>query len=105
VHKKSQENFERRVHKRAIKAWDADPEVVERWTKYLESHALGGVGIRIVQWERAQVGVGKARLQNVMDQMRLASITRTDKVKALGEKIIEQETASAYENPQIPDHP
>jgi len=101
IHKKTQENFERKEHKRAIKAWDADPEVVERWIKYLESHALGGVGVRIIRWERAQIGVGEARLKDVMDQMRLSPVTRMEKVKTLGEKIIEQETASANESLQI----
>jgi small subunit ribosomal protein S10 len=105
VHKKNQENFERRVHKRAIKAWDADPDVVERWIKYLESHTLGGVGMRIIRWERATVGVGEERLKNVMDQMRLASVTNSDKVKALGEKIVEQEMAVAAENLQITQKP
>lgn len=101
VHKKNQENFERRVHKRAIKAYDADPEVVERWIKYLESHAMGGVGLRIVRWERVQVGVGEERLKGVVDQMRLASVRSADKVKALGDKIVEQEMAVAAEHPEI----
>lgn len=101
VHKKNQENFERRVHKRAIKAYDADPEVVERWIKYLESHTMGGVGMRIIRWERVQVGVGEERLKGVVDQMRLASVRSADKVKALGDKIVEQEMAIAAENPEI----
>ncbi|KAL1742974.1 ribosomal protein S10 domain-containing protein, partial [Schizophyllum fasciatum] len=52
VHKKSQENFERRTHKRVIKAWDADGEVVRRWAAYLRKHAMGGVGMRMVIWDR-----------------------------------------------------
>ncbi|KAF6752604.1 ribosomal protein S10 domain-containing protein, partial [Ephemerocybe angulata] len=59
VHKSSQENFERRTHKRCVKAWDADPEVVERWVGYLRRHAMGGVGVRVVRWERAALGVGR----------------------------------------------
>ena len=95
AHKKKQENFERKVHKRAIKAWDADPEVVERWVKYLENHAMGGVGMRTIKWERARVGVGKDRLEHVKGQMRLAPTTSSDKVKALGEKIVQQELANS----------
>ena len=59
VHKKSQENFERKVHKRAIKAWDADADVVDRWCRYLRQHALGGVGMRVTKWRRMPVGIGK----------------------------------------------
>ena len=97
AHKKKQENFERKVHKRAIKAWDADAEVIDRWVKYLENHAMGGVGMRVIKWERTEVGVGKRRLEHVKGQMRLGSATSAEKVKALGEKIVEQELA----NPQV----
>ncbi|KAH9979577.1 ribosomal protein S10 domain-containing protein, partial [Lactifluus volemus] len=61
AHKKSQENFERRVHARAIKAFDADDEVVDRWVRYLEAHALPGVGMRVVRWHRLPV-VSAARI-------------------------------------------
>lgn len=47
VHKKSQENFERRTHKRLIKAFDADTEVVERWLQFLRIHAMPGVAMRV----------------------------------------------------------
>ena len=96
AHKKKQENFERKVHKRVIKAWDADPEVVDRWVKYLESHTMGGVGMRVIKWERTQVGVGKHRLEHVKGQMRLGSATSSDKVKALGEKIVQQELVNSH---------
>jgi len=51
--------------------------------------------MRIIKWERARVGVGKDRLEHVKGQMRLASATSSDKVKALGEKIVRQELASS----------
>lgn len=60
AHKKRQENFERRVHKRAIKAWDADREVVQRWVAYLRTHAMPGVGMRVVTWERMPLHVSTA---------------------------------------------
>ncbi|CCL98457.1 uncharacterized protein FIBRA_00455 [Fibroporia radiculosa] len=99
AHKKSQENFERKVHKRAIKAWDADQEVVDRWIKYLEEHAMAGVGIRVVRWHRAPVGVGQKTLESVMNQMRLGAATRSAQVKALGEQIVQQELAVASKVP------
>ncbi|KIY44715.1 ribosomal protein S10, partial [Fistulina hepatica ATCC 64428] len=52
VNKKSQENFERVTHRRLIKAWDSDPQVIDRWFMYLKRHALAGVGMRMVKWER-----------------------------------------------------
>ncbi|KAF8645388.1 hypothetical protein AX16_007890 [Volvariella volvacea WC 439] len=101
AHKKSQENFERKVHKRGIKAWDADPEVVARWVQYLRRHALGGVGMRVTRWEHLPLGVGASRLDEVDSFLRErpgaseapASVAeRTQKIKALGEKIIREES-------------
>ncbi|KAI6008722.1 ribosomal protein S10 domain-containing protein [Pisolithus orientalis] len=89
VHKKSQENFERRVHKRAIKAWDADPEIVNMWVKYLRKHMMPGVGMRVTKWERAPVGIGQQVFQRGMEKLRLD--TDAAKVRALADKIVQQE--------------
>lgn len=105
AHKKSQENFERKVHKRAIKAWDADHEVVERWIKYLEEHPLEGVGIRVTRWQRAPVGIGAQVLDKVTEQMRLESVSSREKVKALGEQIIKEELAATEEIPAVSQPP
>ncbi|KAE8232796.1 hypothetical protein CF326_g2166 [Tilletia indica] len=43
VHKKAQENFERRTHRRAIKMWDANPEVVDRCLAFLREHSMAEV--------------------------------------------------------------
>lgn len=66
VHKKSQENFERIVHRRAIKIWDTDMEVFNKWARYLEINAMGGVDMRFVRWERVEVGFGEKRLSEVV---------------------------------------
>lgn len=95
VHKKSQENFDRKTHKRVIKAWDADPEVVERWVRYLEKHALAGVGMRVVRWERAPVGVGKKVADAVAAAMDAAKLqTPRGQVEALSGDIVKQELAT-----------
>ncbi|KAG5646781.1 hypothetical protein DXG03_002158 [Asterophora parasitica] len=91
AHKKSQENFERRVHKRAIKAWDAHPEAVDRWCRYLRRHALGGVGMRVTRWERHPLGVGKARLEEVAKRLDKPEVMSAQKIKALGQKIVKEE--------------
>lgn len=98
AHKKSQENFERRVHARAIKAFDADAEVVDRWVRYLEAHALPGVGMRVVRWHRLPVGIGRSHLQSVVGRMRLGRPTNKQKVKELGAKIVEVESQATMEN-------
>lgn len=87
VHKKAQENFERRVHKRVIKAWDADGDVVRRWVSFLEEHSMPGVGIRVVQWERLPVGFAAKALVN-KDKKLLVS---GDRIKKLGQKIVQAE--------------
>jgi small subunit ribosomal protein S10 len=102
VHKKSQENFERRVHARAIKAFDADAEVVDRWVRYLEMHALPGVGMRVVRWHRLPVGVGSSHLQSVVGRMRLGKPTDKQMVKELGDKIVEAESKAANEAASTP---
>lgn len=94
AHKKSQENFERKVHKRAIKAWDADPEVVDRWCRYLRRHALGGVGMRVTKWERLPLGIGKTRLEDVSKRLEKGTAVAGQKIKQLGEKIVAEELAS-----------
>ena len=95
AHKKSQENFERRVHARAIKAFDADAEVVDRWVRYLEAHALPGVGMRVVRWHRLPVGIGREHLREVVGRMRLGRPTDKQKMKELGDKIVEVESKAA----------
>jgi len=66
VHKKSQENFERIIHRRAIKLWDTDMDVFNKWARYLEINALGGVDMRFVRWERMEIGFGEKRLAEVV---------------------------------------
>ena len=95
VHKKSQENFERRTHRRVVKAWDAHPDVVDMLVQYLEKHIAPGVGMRAVKWQRAPVGVGKKTMESVLGHMRLDEQVRAEKVKALGEQIVQQELAAA----------
>jgi small subunit ribosomal protein S10 len=98
AHKKSQENFERKVHKRAIKAWDANEQVVNLWLKYLKRHMIAGVGLRITRWHRVPVGIGEQILKNAMDRTRLDSDTDAETVKALGDRIVENELALPKED-------
>ena len=90
AHKKSQENFVRITHKRAIKLWDANPEVVDRFVAYLRENMLGGVGMRVVRWYRLPVGFGQ---QMALDQQTQNhnQATHVEKVKALAQEIVQKE--------------
>jgi small subunit ribosomal protein S10 len=100
VHKSSQENFERLVHKRAIRAFDADPEVVDRWVMYLERHAMEGVGLRVVRWHRVPVGIGRAQTEGIAARLRLGTVPVADQIKQLGQQIIAEESKAAQEGAQ-----
>ncbi|KAB5590630.1 37S ribosomal protein [Ceratobasidium theobromae] len=99
IFKKAQENFERKTHKRAVKVWDTHPDVLNIWLRYLEEHMMPGVGMRVVRWERCVVGIGEARLKEVGGVLRNASTvvgpSVGEQVRAIGEKIIQQETEAA----------
>ncbi|KAJ7730902.1 hypothetical protein DFH07DRAFT_848322 [Mycena maculata] len=100
AHKKSQENFERKVHRRGIKAYDADPVVVDLWFKYLQRHAMGGVGMRCVKWERMPLGVGQkadVEVKNTLNRSKQLATTKS-KIKELGERIVRQEMGSSVDN-------
>ena len=40
------------MHKRAIKVWDGDAEVVQCWVSYLRKNAMPGVGMKVTMWDR-----------------------------------------------------
>jgi len=91
AHKKSQENFDRKVHKRAIKAWDAHPEVVQRWVTYLRTHAIAGVGMRVTTWERIPVGMGSSSAFVQDDSAQNLTVDAPAKIRDLGKKIVTEE--------------
>lgn len=99
VHKKNQENFDRLVHKRLIKAWDATDGVVERWIRYIQTYPQPGIGLRIVRWRRAPVGIGKKHAERTsktqMESMKLENITDRQKVEEVARNIVRQEMAAA----------
>lgn len=88
IHKKSQENFDRKTYKRVIKVWDADGDLVDRWINYLEGHMIGGVGMRVTRWERVPFGMGATGLLNPLP----ASSGIKDKVMSVGDEIIRKES-------------
>ena len=84
------------MHKRAIKAWDADGEVVQRWIAYLRTHALAGVGMKVTTWDRVPLGIGTATIlvgdgEDTTNPMLVAP----GEIKELGNRIIQEEQAAA----------
>lgn len=96
AHKKSQENFERKVHKRAIKAWDADPEVVLHWVSYLRKNAMPGVGMKITTWDRIPLGIGAFDLKG-LDTVENLMLDAPSSIEALGQQIVAAESSSRDE--------
>lgn len=69
VHKKSQENFERRTHRRVIKVWDTDRSVVDLWLRYLKRNGIGGVGMKAYVHEYEEFGFGSKEVADLSKQM------------------------------------
>jgi small subunit ribosomal protein S10 len=67
VHKKAQENFEKRTHRRAIKVFDTDKEVLDLWLRYLKKNSIGGVGMKAQVWENVEFGYAGKEGEMVMD--------------------------------------
>lgn len=94
VHKKAQENFERRIHRRVIKVFDADRAVLDLWLRYLKKHGLGGVGMRaqVFEWvEPGQVGRELAELEAKMGGM------PADEIRAKAEGLAQDLTGQGEE--------
>lgn len=56
IHKKSQENFERRTVRRLIQIRDGEAQAQELWLAFLRKHAYYGVGMKANVWEFSSVG-------------------------------------------------
>lgn len=59
MHKKSQENFERKTLRRLIQIKDGNPETVQVWLAFLKEHAYYGIGMKANVWNYEKLG--KAR--------------------------------------------
>jgi small subunit ribosomal protein S10 len=57
IHKKSQENFERRTVRRLIQIKDGDPETVEVWLAFVKKYAYYGIGMKANVWAFERLGM------------------------------------------------
>jgi small subunit ribosomal protein S10 len=107
IFKKAQENFERITYSRGVKAWDANPEILDIWTHMLRIHAMPGVGMRVVRWRREEVGGGADELKNVKGKLknlfrrRNKELGSGQRVRQLGEQIVEKELAAVEQADNI----
>jgi small subunit ribosomal protein S10 len=69
VHKKAQENFEQRTHKRVIKVWDSERETVDLWLRYLKKNSIGGVGMKAIVHEWVDFGFGREEVEGLEKAM------------------------------------
>ncbi|WFD32221.1 phospholipase A2 [Malassezia sp. CBS 17886] len=59
VHKKSQENFWRRTHRRSLVAYDASDATVDRWLQFLRHHEMAGVAAKAMIFRYYPLGIGR----------------------------------------------
>jgi ribosomal protein S10 len=56
IHKKSQENFERKTLRRLIQIKDGEADTVQIWLAFLKKHAYYGIGMKANIWEFSKLG-------------------------------------------------
>ncbi|KAG8995022.1 mitochondrial 37S ribosomal protein rsm10 [Tulasnella sp. JGI-2019a] len=100
VHKGAQENFQELVHKRAVKVWDADPTVLAQWVKYLQVNAVAGVAMKVIKWERVEVGFGGKMLEEAVKGKRASAVVVQKQVKAMADAIVKEEMRVAGLKPE-----
>lgn len=96
VHKKSQENFEIRTHRRAIKVFDADRDALDRWVRYLRRNSIGGVGMKVYVKEFVEFGWADKEMEAVEGAMR-GREAQAD-IEDAAKKIVQSIEAEGMEN-------
>lgn len=93
VHAKSKENFERHTHKRLIRVWDTNPEVVQMLVDYITKNSIAGVGLKCTVYQKAST---KAPVEEVPLSQVVNDINKKYSVKAdqddsevIGAKVVE----------------
>lgn len=88
VHAKSKENFERHTHKRLIRVWDSNPEVVQMWLSYITKHSVAGVGAKCNVYQRAGLSLDMDNTSSELQQSpQVGESNNMD--EAVGEKVLE----------------
>lgn len=96
VHKKTQENFARLTHRRAIKVFDASPEVLDLWLRYIHKHAIAGVGMKAYVHEMVEFGFASGEMTKLQE-----ALGDSDKVKQVAEEYIKTLSGQEFEPVKI----
>ena len=88
VHKKAQENFERRTHKRAIKVFDTNKEVLDLWLRYLKRNSIGGVGMKATVWESLEFGYSSKEGEMISEKLSQSG----DDIEKAAQKLVKELT-------------
>ncbi|WFD26332.1 hypothetical protein MNAN1_001313 [Malassezia nana] len=89
VHKKSQENFWRRIHRRSIKVYDASDVTIDRWLQFLRHHEMAGVASKVQLFRRYPLGVG----QQLMSQAVSDVTTSEQAVRYMADEILRSQAS------------
>ncbi|WOO86180.1 37S ribosomal protein S10, mitochondrial [Vanrija pseudolonga] len=82
VHKKAQENFERMTHRRTIKVFDTEREVVDLYLRYLRRNGIAGVGIKAYVHEFVEFGFARGEMADLQGQVKGKDETELEKATA-----------------------
>ncbi|KAG0146909.1 hypothetical protein CROQUDRAFT_92051 [Cronartium quercuum f. sp. fusiforme G11] len=98
VHKKSQENIWRLTHRRIIKAYDTNEEVINRWINYLRDEGVRGTNVGIkaqrflyrkINWGEDLNKLSKQEIQlNTLENMKKNDSKKKKKKVKKNEKVI-----------------
>lgn len=69
VHAKSKENFERHTHKRLIRVWDSNPEVVQMLVDYITKNSIAGVGLKCTTYQRTTVDAKSGKISDAIEEI------------------------------------
>ena len=102
VHKPSQENFVRKEHRREMRIYDADAEVVAQWLEYIQANSMSGIGLKVKLFQRHEVGFGAKMVEGAAADAGSGSLgggarSQDEKVRELAEGLLKSGFGGAGE--------
>lgn len=84
---KSKENFERHTHKRLIRVWDTNDEVLELFVSYIKKNAMTGIGMKCNVFKKEPITIDFDKIEKVPSSLSSTSIKNIDDL--VNEKVVE----------------
>ncbi|KAL1405106.1 mitochondrial 37S ribosomal protein rsm10 [Vanrija albida] len=105
VHKKAQQNFERKTHRRTIKVFDTEREVLDLYLRYLRRNGIAGVGIKAYVHEYVEYGFARGEIAELEGQVKGKDAAELEKataeiVKALSQGLEFDDEPKAVDAPE-----